>query len=191
MDLVLFEYALEHVQRIGRCLMTPRNSVMLIGVGGSGKQSCVRLATFMGRHYKTKQIVLVRNYDKKQFLEDVKEVWCDAAKAIVDNVTFLLTDNDIKKDEFLENINSFLNTGEIANMLEKPDRDTACGEAEKQMDIPRGGETPPPEILYDFAVGKVMDALHIVLAFSPKHPKYRERGIKFPSLFTTCALNYF
>jgi hypothetical protein len=33
---------------------------MAIGLGGSGKQSCVRLSTFMGRHAKTKQIVLTR-----------------------------------------------------------------------------------------------------------------------------------
>lgn len=44
MDLVLFEYALMHVVRIGRICMTRRSPGMMIGVGGSGKQSCVRLA---------------------------------------------------------------------------------------------------------------------------------------------------
>lgn len=108
--------------------MTKRSSVMLIGVGGSGKQSCTRLACFMGRHRLCKQIQLVKNYDRKQFLEDFKEVWTNAAAELNDNVTFLLTDNEIKKEEFLEFINSFLNTGEVSNMLEKPDKDTAIGE---------------------------------------------------------------
>lgn len=44
MDLVLFEYALEHINRIARLSMTRRSSSMMIGVGGSGKQSCTRLA---------------------------------------------------------------------------------------------------------------------------------------------------
>jgi len=178
-----------HIVRIARIVMTKRSSGMMIGVGGSGKQSCVRLACFMGRHLKCKQIVLTKNYDRKQFLEDFKDVWTESAKANVPNVTFLLTDNDIKREEFLEIINSFLNTGEVANMLEKPDKDTAMGEAERILVTSRGAETPPPEILWEAALNKVLDSLHIVLAFSPMHPKYRSRGIQFPSLFTTCTLN--
>jgi len=178
-----------HIVRIARTVMTRRSSGMMIGVGGSGKQSCVRLACFMGRHSKCKQIVLTKNYDRKQFLEDFKDVWTESAKSNVANVTFLLTDNDIKREEFLEIINSFLNTGEVANMLEKPDKDTAMGEAERILVTSRGAETPPPEILWEAALNKVLDSLHIVLAFSPMHPKYRSRGIQFPSLFTTCTLN--
>lgn len=34
-----------------------------------------------------------------------------------------------------------------------------------------------------------MDSLHIILAFSPANPKFRERGIQFPSLFTSCSIN--
>jgi len=60
MDLVLFDYALEHVCRVGRLVMTKRASCMMIGVGGSGKQSVTRLACFMGRHKKCKQVVLTK-----------------------------------------------------------------------------------------------------------------------------------
>lgn len=171
-------------------LMSKRCHVMLIGVGGSGKQCCTRLASFMGRHKQCKQVVLAKNYGNKQFLEDYKEVWCNSALANVDHCTFLLTDNEIKKEVFLEFVNSFLNTGEISGMLEKQDRDTAISEAEKFM-VKRGEEPPPAEILYEGAVNKVMDSLHMVLAFSPANPRFRSRGIQFPSLFTSCSLNFF
>lgn len=37
MELVFFDYAIDHLLRILRVLRQPRGSIMLIGVGGCGK----------------------------------------------------------------------------------------------------------------------------------------------------------
>lgn len=46
MNLIMFSDCCEHVSRLCRILGFPRGNALLMGVGGSGRQSCTKLANY-------------------------------------------------------------------------------------------------------------------------------------------------
>ena len=61
MNLVLFDQAMEHIARIARIIDIPVGNALLVGVGGSGKQSLSKLASFI-LSYEPQRIVVTTNY---------------------------------------------------------------------------------------------------------------------------------
>jgi dynein heavy chain, axonemal len=71
MNLVFFEDALEHIVRIIRTMTLPRGNCLLLGVGGSGKQSLSKLAAYTAQ-CGVFEITLTRGYDETAFRDDLK-----------------------------------------------------------------------------------------------------------------------
>jgi len=61
MRLVMFLDACDHVSRIERVIRQPLGNALLLGVGGSGRQSLAKLATYLA-NYKIHQIEVVKGY---------------------------------------------------------------------------------------------------------------------------------
>ena len=77
MNLVMFDQAVEHVCRITRVIDQPRGNALLVGVGGSGKQSLAKLSSYIVG-YESYQITVTATYGMNGEYESVFYLAADA-----------------------------------------------------------------------------------------------------------------
>jgi len=189
MDLVFFDDAITHLIKVSRVIRNPGGNIMLIGVGGSGKQSLTKLASFIAG-YKTFQISISRSYTTSNFVEDLKLLFrtCGVSGT---KTTFLFTDQDIKEESFLEYVNNVLASGLASQIFNKDEQGEIVTELTPIMkrECPRLPPTPDNAIAW--FLERVKNNLHVVLCFSPIGETFRQRVLKFPALISGCVIDWF
>ena len=94
MYLVIFGDAMLHVVKIARVLRQPSGHALLLGVGGSGRQSLTRLATYISG-YKLYQIEIAKGYGMNEWRENIKE--CLLVAGVTNKpIVFLFNDTQVR-----------------------------------------------------------------------------------------------
>ncbi len=122
MDLVLFRFAIEHISRVSEILQMPRGHILLLGLGGSGRRSAVKLAASIS-DAAVFQIEVIRSYGVTEWQEDIKKLLLHAGINAKPTV-FLFNDSQAKYEFFIEDINSLLNTGDMPNLFQSEKKAT-------------------------------------------------------------------
>ena len=193
MKLVFFTDAINHFCRIARILSLARGNALLIGLGGSGRQSLTKLVVFaLKQEMNTLQII--KGYNTEAFLKDIGKI-LKKSGGVTDNgvsdkkQAFLFSDTQIIQESFLEDINNILNNGEVPNLFKDDEMAVIFNTLKDKAKENKYPETK--DGVYQFFVQTVRDSLHIVLSFSPVGSSFRNRCIQFPSIINCCTIDWF
>nr|XP_046254731.1 dynein axonemal heavy chain 11 isoform X1 [Scatophagus argus] len=187
MGLVLFEDAMQHVCRISRILESPRGHGLLVGVGGSGKQSLTRLAAYISS-VDVFQITLSKGYSIQDLKMDLAGLF---VKTGVKNqrVTLLLTDAQIPDERFLVIINDLLASGEIPELFSEEEIEGIVSNV--RTEVRALGELDNRENCWRFFTDRVYRHLTVVLCLSPVGSTLRVRARRFPALIQYTTIDWF
>ena len=188
MGLVLFEMAMNHVVRIARIISNARGNALLVGVGGSGKQSLTRLASWICG-YEVFQIQVTRSYSDQDLLEDIRSLYMKAGVK-GNGVTFMLTDSQIVNERWLVYINDLLSSGDIPQLFPEEEKDSIYTSLRNEAKN-RGVNPDDKHAMHDLFIDRVRANLHVVLCFSPVGETFRVRCRKFPALINCTSMDWF
>ena len=188
MNLVLFEQAMEHVCRIARIISNPSGNAMLVGVGGSGKQSLTRLAAFICG-YEVVQLQVSAKFTEADFREALQGMFKQAGGKGIPTV-FIMTDSQIVNERFLVYLNDILSSSWVTGLFEREDLDEVYGLLRNEAKA-AGIAIDSPDAMLEYFISRIRSNLHVVLCFSPVGSVFRVRARRFPGLINCTSNDYF
>lgn len=188
MKLILFEDAIRHVCRITRIITQTGGHALLVGVGGSGKQSLSKLASFMCGEMKPFTMTVSSSYNTENLKADLISLYSKTGEK-EDPIMFMITDSHITDERFLVYINDLLASGEIADLHPEEDKLAIINNLKNKAK--NAGVDTDNESVWNFFIKRVKENLHVVLCFSPVGDTFRTRARRFPGLVNSTVINWF
>jgi len=185
MNLVLFQDAMQHICRV--CRILQNGHALMVGVGGSGKQSLTRVASFIC-NCSVVQIQLSGTYSMSDLKEDIKQMYFKAGLK-GEQIVFMFLDSQIADEKFLVYLNEMLSSGKIPGLFAADEIDTIYNGVRNEG---KGEGIPDSkEPMFDFFISKIKRNLHVCLCFSPVGEAFRRRASRFPSLINCAVIDWF
>ncbi|KAG8180011.1 hypothetical protein JTE90_020966 [Oedothorax gibbosus] len=186
MDLVLFEDAVRHICRITRILESGGNA-LLVGVGGSGRQSSASLAAYICNLH-LHQPTLHSEYDIQDFKADIASLYLKAGVKNIGSL-FMVSDAQVADERFLVLVNDLLSSGDIPDLF--PEAEVENIVSALRSEVKSAGIFDSRDNCWTYFLQKVKRRLKVVLCFSPVGSTLRLRSRKFPTLISCTCIDWF
>lgn len=187
MDLVLFDDAMKHVCKISRIISCSSGHSLLVGVGGSGKQSLSRLASSICQ-FRTTSIMISSTYGLNELKVDLQLMY-NRAGVKDEGLMFLFNEGQITNERFLVSINDLLSSGEISDLFNEEDMEGIVNNV--RAAVKGEGIIDNKDNCWKFYLDRVRKNLHMSLCFSPVGDAFRNRSRKFPALINCTVIDWF
>ena len=187
MALVLFDDAVLHIARIVRIVKQTGGHALLVGVGGSGKQSLSKLSAHVCG-YSLMSIAVNPTYSMNDFRSDIQTMY-NKAGIKQEGVLFLLTDTQIINEKFMIYLNDLLSSGNIPDLYNRDEKDGIINSLTNKAK--GAGYTSDPASVWAYFISKIKENLHCCLCFSPVGPALRTRATRFPALSNCTVIDWF
>lgn len=187
MNLVLFNDAVLHVARIVRIVKQTGGHALLVGVGGSGKQSLARLAAHVC-NYSAVQITVNQHYSMLDFKSDLQGMY-NKAGIKNEGVLFLLTDTQINNEKYFVYLNDLLSSGNIPDLYSRDETDAIINTLTNKAKS--AGYSSEPAHVWRYFISRIRENLHVCLCFSPMGPGLRTRARRFPAVANCTVIDWF
>ncbi|VDL94305.1 unnamed protein product [Schistocephalus solidus] len=196
MHLVLFDDALDHLSRLQRIIRMDRGHAMAAGIGGSGKTSLIKLATFTAG-YDLFQISLCRGYSEKDFREDLKALYIQLGQQDKPTVFYFSDDHAVNDGKypllslfgFFELLNNMLTSGIVPALFPDDEKEALINDLRNE-NAELGLEVTKEDV-WNYFVEKAAGNLHIVFSMSPVGEKLRTRCRNFPGIVNNTTIDWF
>lgn len=189
LNVILFTYALEHLNRICRIISMPGGNGLILGVGDSGRKSLVRLATILCKQ-SLFQLRIEQNYNIKSWKEDIKNALKSAGGLGLQTV-LLLSEKQLNHESFFTDIDYMLNSGDVPNLWPIDEKQELL---EMVRLVSQGGNRNidiSAADVFSFFVNRCRQNLHIILSFNLSGAKLRNHIRMHPALINCCTVDVF
>ena len=188
-QLVLFDDALHHVLKVTRVLELERRSILLVGVGGSGKKSIAKVAAAVAG-VPILHSAKGPNYNLSNFLDELGTAFKRSGLK-GESVCFLVSDADVCDSIFLDYINQQLIAGRIPDLFLKEDVDSIVTELRPAFKESHPGAVDAEDTIVDFFWDRVARHFHFCFCFSPSGGALAKWCEQFPGLLSACTIDWF
>ena len=187
MDLVLFDDAMKHVCKISRIISNSSGHALLVGVGGSGKQSLSKLASSICQ-FRTTSIMISSTYGLNELKVDLQGMY-QKSGVKDEGIMFLFNEGQITNERFLVSINDLLSSGEISDLFSEEDNEGIVNNV--RAAVKGEGILDSKDNCLKYFLDRVRKNLHMSLCFSPVGDAFRNRARKFPALINCTVIDWF